>query len=208
MENSTSTESRGEQLSAEQRERIEENKRKAKERLGAKAAAALKKTKAGRQVLRGPDTPSQSKGDADREKKQSVTPVKSKTRGAVNADANKISCAVCLGDIIDGKHEAIFCEGKCKRWYHRGCASVSQELLSTLTASDEPFFCLMCSREIFKQQVDHLVNEINCLKTKLKIIPTMQASIEALKKEFADLGPGCCYKCYFCLRTRQLRWEF
>lgn len=94
-------------------------------------------------VSRGPDTPSQSKGDAcaaDREKK-SVTPVKSK----LGANANKISCAVCLGDIVDGKHEAIFCDGKCKRWYHRGCASVSQELLSTLTASDEPFFCLMCS---------------------------------------------------------------
>ena len=56
-----------------------------------------------------------------------------------------------------------------------------------LTASDEPFFCLMCSREIFKRQVDHLVNEINCLKTELKIIPTMQASIEALKEEIVDL---------------------
>ena len=47
------------QLSAEQRQRIEENRRNAKER--------LKKTKAGRLVSRGPDTPSQSKDDASAE---------------------------------------------------------------------------------------------------------------------------------------------
>ena len=57
MENSTSAESRSEQLSAEQRQRIEENKRKAKERLTAKLSAPKKTGKVGRQVSRGPDTP-------------------------------------------------------------------------------------------------------------------------------------------------------
>ena len=40
---------------------------------------------------------------------------------------------------------------------------------------------------MFKQQVDHLVEEISCLKTELKIIPAMQASIESLKEEIAEL---------------------
>lgn len=120
--------------SAEQRQRIEENKRKAKERLTAAKGSPLRKTKAGKDVSRGPDTRSgsHSSNTAERDAKQASTPVKSKPRG--NANSNKISCAVCLGDIIDGKHEAIFCEGKC----HRGCASVSQELLTVLTASEEP----------------------------------------------------------------------
>ena len=176
-----------EQLSTEQRQKIEENRRKAREKLTAKLSAP-KKTKVGRQVSRGPGTPSHLKDAAsEREAKQSATPVKSKSRGNVNSNTNKISCAVCLGDIIDGKHEAIFCEGECKRWYHRGCASVSQELLSKLTTSDEPFYCLMCSREIFKQEVNRLVAEIDCLKAEVKVIPAMQASIEALKGELAEL---------------------
>ena len=175
-----------EQLSAKQRQRMEENKRKAKERLTAKLSVLKKMTKAG-QVSH---TPSHQKDDVlnvERDSKQPAIPVKSKLQGNTHANTNKISCPVCLGDIIDGRHEAIFCEGKRKWWYHRGCASVSQELLSALTASGEPFYCLMCSRDIFKQQVNELVAEVNYLKAELKDIPIIQASIETLKGEIAEL---------------------
>lgn len=67
------------------------------------------------------------------------------------------------------------------------CKRESRAPIETITASDEPFYCLMCSREIFKQQVSRLVAEIDCLKAELKAIPTMQASIEALKGEVAEL---------------------
>ena len=97
----------------------------------------------------------------------------------------KISCVVCLGEIINGKHEAIFCDGQCKKWYHRGCASMSQELLAS--PGDNPFYCLLCSQALFKQQVSQLLAEIDCLKAELKVVPVMQASIETLKKEVADL---------------------
>ena len=75
MENSTGTE----QLSSVQRQRMDENKKKAKERLAAKASAS-EKTKFGRQVSRAvPGTPSQSKdnNDAERAAKQPATPIKS-----------------------------------------------------------------------------------------------------------------------------------
>lgn len=104
------------------------------------------------------------------------TPVKSK-------QSAKITCAVCLGEIIDGKHKAIYCEGQCKKWYHCGYASVSKELLETLTASDEPFYCLICSQALFKLQVSQLLAEIDSLKTELKVVPVMQASIDTLKKK-------------------------
>ena len=68
---------------------------------------------------------------------------------------------------------------------------MSQELLVTLTASDDPFFCLMCSREVFKQQVSQLVAEISSLKAELKVIPSMQASIETLKGEITELRKLC-----------------
>ena len=79
------------------------------------------------------------------------SPVKSK-RGRMMRNP----CAVCLEEIVDGKHEAIFCEGRCNMWYHRRCASVSQKLLQELTASEEPFLCLMCSRAAFKEEVSQL----------------------------------------------------
>ena len=164
------------ELTSDQLQRIEENKRKAKDKL----TATLKlRTRQGR----GSGTPTQPLSSnnraGEREVKQS-TPVKSKRNA-------KITCAVCLGEIIDGKHEAIFCEGQCKKWYHRGCASVSKELLATLTASDEPFYCLMCSQALLKLQVSQLLAEIDSLKTELKVVPVMQASIDTLKKEVADL---------------------
>ena len=31
----------------------------------------------------------------------------------------KTSCGVCLQRIVNGKEEAIFCEGKCQEWYHK-----------------------------------------------------------------------------------------
>ena len=110
------------------------------------------------------------------------SPVKSK-RG--RSDRN--FCAVCLGEIVDGKHEAIFCEGRCNMWYHRGCASVSQQLLRELTASEEPFLCLMCSRTAFKEEISLLKAEIAFLKSELKLIPAIKTSIEALHREVSDL---------------------
>ena len=48
-------------------------------------------------------------------------------------------CALCLGEIVNGRNEAIFYESRCNTWYHWGCASVSQELLRELIVSKEPF---------------------------------------------------------------------
>ena len=72
-------------------------------------------------------------------------------------------------------------------WYHRGCASVSQKLLQELTASEEPFLCLMCSRASYKEELDQLKSEIAFLKSELKAIPSTQTSIEALHRETTDL---------------------
>ena len=164
------------ELTSDQLQRMEENKRKAKDKLTATLKLRIRQG-------RGSGTPTQSLSSnnraGERDAKQS-TPVKSK-------QSAKITFAVCPGEIIDGKHEAIFCEGQCKKWYHRGCASVSKELLAALTASDEPFYCLMCSQALFKLQVSQLLAEIDCLKTELKVVPAMQASIDTLKKEVADL---------------------
>ena len=73
-------------------------------------------------------------------------PVRTKSKSSKNI------CAVRLDLIVDGKDEAIVCEGECQQWIHRGCASISKKLLATLTASTEPFLCLTCSRAGLQEQ--------------------------------------------------------
>ena len=96
----------------------------------------------------------------------------------------KTSCGVCLQRIVNGKEEAIFCEGKCQQWYHRVCASVPRELFATLTASDAPFYCLTCSLSSL-QQVAELTREICRLQD--AIIPKLREENSALSREVAEL---------------------
>lgn len=96
-------------------------------------------------------------------------------------------CAVCLGLIVDGRDEAIFCEGQCKMWFHRGCASVSQKLLTSLTTSDEPFLCLMCSRSQFQQEVTELRRVVDALKAELLVIPEMRKEIVSMKQKMEEI---------------------
>ena len=99
----------------------------------------------------------------------------------------KSNCGVCLQKIIEGKEEAIFCEGKCQQWYHRGCASVPRELFATLTTSNVPFHCLTCNNSTLQQEVADLTLEIRRIQETLSIIPKLQTENAALTKEVAEL---------------------
>ena len=86
-------------------------------------------------------------------------------------------CAVCNKAIVDGRDEALFCEGKCQAWLHRCCASVSSEQHRLLTASTEPFLCPTCGQEHNQAQIAELKNTVEALKLELS----------QLKKAFSDL---------------------
>ena len=62
---------------------------------------------------------------------------------------------------MDGKDEALLCEGKCGLWYHRGCASTPLCSYKELSNSDEPFVCLSCANIQLKQEILLLKNELN-----------------------------------------------
>ena len=64
----------------------------------------------------------------------------------------KVPCGVCQGSIVDGKDEALLCEGECGLWFHRGCASVPPTLYKSLSNSDEPFVCLVCTNIRLKRE--------------------------------------------------------
>ena len=89
---------------------------------------------------------------------------------------------------MDGKEEAIFCEGKCQQWYHRGCASVLPELFTTLTSTDAPFHCLTCSHASLQQEVAELTMIIRSMQVELNIVPKLREEIAVLTATVNELA--------------------
>ena len=69
---------------------------------------------------------------------------------------------MCQGPIVDGKGEALLCEGDCGLWYHRGCASIPPALYKSLSNSADPFICLACTNIYLKLEIVQLKNELAC----------------------------------------------
>ena len=121
--------------------------------------------------------------------KKSSTTKKPTAQGtsARRKNVSKVLCAVCQLQVVDGKDEALFCEGECSLWYHRGCASVPPELYKTLSNSDEPFVCLSCSSSHFKQQIADLSATVVALKEELKDTLEIRETCSALAREVSAL---------------------
>lgn len=93
---------------------------------------------------------------------------------------SKVPCGVCQGPIVDGKDDALLCEGDCGLWYHRGCASVHPNLYKELSDSSEPFVCLSCTNS-------HLKREIALLREELQGVAEVRDKCAALVTEVAAL---------------------
>ena len=94
----------------------------------------------------------------------------------------KIPCAVCRLPIVDGKDEAILCEGTCQQWYHRGCASLPPERYKELSSTDEPFFCLTCTCLTFKKEMSALSSTVTSLREELQSMSALKIEVTALKE--------------------------
>ena len=60
---------------------------------------------------------------AKSKEKSRVTSSEGERRPAISKGTgvdNSVECSVCCQAIVEGKDEALFCEGECKRWMHRG----------------------------------------------------------------------------------------
>ena len=98
-----------------------------------------------------------------------------------------ITSDVCRLQIVDGKDEAILCEGNCKQWYHRGCASLPPERYKELSASKEPFTCLVCTCLSLKKEVSLLSSAVITLREELRDALKVKESVNALEKEVSAL---------------------
>ena len=87
-------------------------------------------------------------------------------KSARNASAKRtgmVPCGVCQAPVIDGKDEALLCEGECRLWLHRGCASIPPNHYKHLSTSDEPFVCLNCSNSQLRKELTELKVEFKAL---------------------------------------------
>ena len=63
----------------------------------------------------------------NRTKKSATAPKKKSSTHAGEAageSVTSVKCAVCEQTIVEGKEQALYCEGTCKQWFHRYCAGV------------------------------------------------------------------------------------
>ena len=85
-----------------------------------------------------------------------------------------LDCDLCCKHIVEGREEAIQCEGACGLWFHRYCAGVSVPHFKELTNSSEPFVCYVCYQRSqlivtnqLRSEVAHLKDEISKLAGQL-----------------------------------------
>ena len=109
-----------------------------------------------------------------------ATPKATNSSTKKSARRGRVPCGVCQSPIVDGKDEALLCEGECGYWLHRGCASVSPNLYKELSTSPDPFTCLSCSNIQLKR-------EIQLLRTELSDMTTVRDKLTVLETEVAAL---------------------
>ena len=104
----------------------------------------------------------------------------------------KVPCGVCQGPVVDGKDEALLCEGECGLWFHRGCANVPPSRYKVLSNSEEPFLCLSCVNVQLTKEVALLKNELRGIAevrercAALSDEVSLRLALDTLRKEFTS----------------------
>ena len=104
-----------------------------------------------------------------------------------------VKCVVCKQTIVEGKEQALYCEGVCKQWFHHYCAGIPSSWFAVLSTSTALFQCHVCyqhnhAKELadlsdivstLKKEVSVLRNDINCMKA--ASLSCSFAGVEAVK---------------------------
>ena len=83
-----------------------------------------------------------------------------------------MKCALCDHErnVVDGKEQALLCEGLCKRWYHRHCAGVSVVHFEALSSSSDPFYFAGCFQTCCNEELANLKNTISILRGEVTLL--------------------------------------
>ena len=146
-------------------------------------------TRAKRTTSAGSPTSTSTSTSAKSSTKGTSKPKKSsKTASAATTDANTVSCAVCEQIIVEGKDQALYCEGVCNSWFHRYCAGVSVTHFQKLSSSSKPFSCLECSGSFFHEEIQKLRSSVENLQEE---ITRLQSILSEKQSSPGDLESSC-----------------
>ena len=89
---------------------------------------------------------------------------KTKRARTHSAEVNNEVCAICCSEIIEGREEALLCEGKgtCSRWMHRYCAGVTEAHYESFEKSPLPFNCSLCVQKSQVALIEELKSACHC----------------------------------------------
>ena len=137
-------------------------------------------------------TPAKSKEVSPPKSVSSVDETPRTKLAAGKAKSTVVACSVCTKSIIEGKEQALLCEGECKQWVHRCCAGIPVTAFEVLTSSPAPFFCLLCSQRMNESEIAGMKATILLLKQE---ILEMQKEIRSRKikaNTVMDTQPPLC----------------
>jgi len=86
------------------------------------------------------------------------------------ATKSTTKCDVCAAAIMEGKEDALQCDGACQMRFHCYCVGMSQSQLKHLASTSKPFMCPFCSHDVHQAVVCELQSEITALKNKVKAL--------------------------------------
>ena len=78
-----------------------------------------------------------------------------------------VDCDLCCKHIVEGREEALQCEGGCGLWFHRYCAGVSTSYFQELANSPAPFVCFSCYQRLQRAITSQLQDEVARLKAEI-----------------------------------------
>ena len=84
-------------------------------------------------------------------------------------------CPICEDQILEAKgrrkgHDAIFCDGTCQSWLHRGCAGLSRKAFEAQVNSNGEFYCPTCHLNVFESIMADMKRELTTVKNALSTI--------------------------------------
>ena len=99
----------------------------------------------------------------------------------VNSKRNKgAMCPICSNTVRETQ-QTIFCDGTCKEWIHRQCASLTVDAYTKAGKLPHPFYCLHYTVSNQKQEIDLLKEQVKSLTDKLdSLLPTSVNNLTTL----------------------------
>ena len=93
---------------------------------------------------------------------------------------NNGNCDLCCKNILDGKEEAVQCEGVCGFWFHRYCGGISVTYFQRLSTTNAPFVCFTCYQHDQHVLTAQLKCEVVSLKAEIIKLNELISSVPVL----------------------------